>query len=89
MKNKPELKIAKVKIENIKKFMLPKKRLLSIDSHKQTCERFLTFLEMEHAMMLSLDFEKIEIDMPYWMLRLENQIKDLFDTIKLYEKNGI
>ncbi len=58
-------------------------------SHKASCQRFLEFLDYFHDMFLSLDFEKIEIDMPYWIKELEDKITDLENAIKKYDEAGI
>ena len=58
-------------------------------SHKQTCQRWLEFLERLYK-MLPFSVTKIELKQTGDFYKLsENKMIDLFDTIKIYEENGI
>ena len=88
---KTELEIAKFYVNQLD-FETPLETSEAFDkckTHKATCERWLEFLDREDDMYCSLDFNKMEIDMEYWDRRLKEKIKDLKETIKFYEENGI
>lgn len=80
MKDKTELKIAKKNIRNLEK-NLPELTQANISEmiieHKQTCKRFLGFLK--NIRITWLKFED--------NTKCDNKIKDLQETIKIYDEN--
>lgn len=88
---KTELQIAKQNIENIKKYGYRE----SADTHKQSCERFLEFLEKETKRLreyfseTTYDNYMIQTGQFLDNLGFDEKIKDLQNTISFYEKEGI
>lgn len=79
---KEELKIAKENVKNAEQTPLEVRWLDMCKEHKQSCQRFLEFLEV------ILEDKKINGNYMGKFIR-ENKIQDLKQAIKLYEDNGI
>lgn len=80
---KTELEIAK---ENFS-LISPRSQLIVCRRHKATCERWLEFLEEQEIVKVvhSADIGTCHDSCEF----IDNKIKDLKQTIALYEENGI
>ena len=76
-----EAQIAKLFIKNSKDFILPKKRLLAMEIHKSSCERFLKFLKRDMMDFMNINGACFRI--------MNKKITDLQNAIKIYKENGI
>ena len=80
---KTELQIAKKNIEEERKFRIIGLTLLCRE-HKQSCQRFLDFLDKCVFIYDGLLGKQSGL-----IISMKNKISDLKNTIKLYEDNGI
>jgi len=79
----------KTETQIAKRFIKLRNGLVVSQCHKELCLRFLEFLDFEEDMYISLDFDKIEIDMKYWEKRLKDKITDLKTAIKVFEDKDV
>lgn len=85
--NKTEHDIAKENIEEKRKTRL--EVIFNIcKKHKQTCQRFLVYLEKQRSSNLFKKVNAVSIEAPF-VLELNDKITDLRNAIKLYEEEGI
>ena len=88
-----ETKIAKENVENYNNYKDGKveKDVLKniLIEHKQTCQRWLEFLE-SYVKNLKREDTFVEIQFPYYFIEeIDEQIEDLKQAIKTYEDAGI